>query len=265
MFNNNISRIIDKISNRLGIELLMDKLPRNIDKYKWVDIIQNEVLDLYSRAYPHLIKYDFNPTRDYNPKTGTYTVNKEFLDKSSIVLLGVKGFSKEQRSTGLFPSGLIYDRYANNNLYPDCCSGYNGGIDTSLNLSMAMTQMSYFKDPLIVDFYPPNSFRITNIDYTDMLNNRIVEIELLTIHPKSLFTLSQTQLTLFENLATAKIAEFLYGNLKYYEGIESGYQAIDLKLDTIQEWMGRSEDIINQIYETFVSLSNKNQDLFYII
>lgn len=264
MFSNNISRIIKKISNRLGLEIMMDKFPENIDKYKWVEIIQNEVIELYSRYYPHKINYKFNPVSDYNPKNKLYTINKEFISKSDIKILSVKGLGESYKQTGLFPSGLVYDRYNGGDV--GCCYDSMSRVDSFINLSQTMTERSYFKDPMIVEFYPPNSFRITNVDYSDLLSNRApFDIELLVVHPKSLFTLSQTQLTLFEDLCTCKIAEFLYGHLKYYEGIESGYQTIDLKLDTIQDWMNKTEDILNIINESYVSMTNKNESLFYII
>ena len=259
MFVNYMSKLIDKISNTLGLEMLMPHLPPNINKYKWVDFIQTNVLDLYSRYYPHSIKYTCIPSRDYNKITDMYTINTDYLQTKDVNILGIKGLGTEEKVRGSLPSGLVYDIHSNRN-YGESY------IEHATDLMTFMTNQSYFPDNLYIEFYPPHGFRITNVTYTDIIKNkRSIELELLINHPKSLITIQQGLLGQFEDLCTAKIAEFLYGNLKYFDGIETGYQSIDLKLDTIQDWANKVDDIINNIRETYLTASNKNQPLFYII
>lgn len=260
-FTNNMSNLIDKVSNRLGIDIMMDKLPKCINKSSWVDLIQNEVLNLYSRYYPHCIQYKCKPERDYNHNTGLYIINTDYINSSNIKILGIKSISRNEKKKCIMPEGYVYTNniYYGNNIVSD-------PINSTLDIMQGLTTHSYFPDQLFIEFYPPNGFKITNISYTDIISNRIsIEIDLLVNHPKSLITISQTSMSLFEDLCTSKIAEFIYGTLKYFDGIETGYQTIDLKLDTVQEWINRKDEILNIINDSYVSLSNRNQPSFYII
>lgn len=257
-YTNNISNLIDKVSNRLGVDMMMNKLPSSISKYKWVELIQSDILDLYSRYYPHCIRYMCIPKRDYNEITGLYMIDENFIKSSNVKILGVKGISTNEKRKTIMPNGYVYTNSTFLN--------YSEPLMPTLDIMQALTSQSYFPDQLFVEFYPPNGFKITNIDYVDLITNRSeIEIDIFVNHPKSLITISQTSMNLFEDLCTCKIAELLYGTLKYFDGIETGYQAIDLKLDTIQEWANKTDDIINIINDSYVSLSNKNQPAFYII
>lgn len=258
-FVNNMSILIDKISTRLGIDTMMSNLPSQINKYKWVELIQGDILDLYSRYYPHCIKYKCIPSRDYNKNTGLYIINDDFIKSKNVKILGVKGISSEEKKTTIMPSGFVY---MNDAYY----MGYSDQIHSTIDIMQTLTNYSYFPDQLFVEFYPPNGFKITNIDYVNLIENRnSIELDIFINHPKNLITISQTSLNLFEDLCTCKIAELIYGHLKYFDGIETGYQTIDLKLDTIQEWISRTDDIINTINDSYVSLANKNQPAFYFI
>ena len=165
----------------------------------------------------------------------------------------------KKKKTTIMPSGFVY---MNDAYY----MGYSDPIHSTIDIMQTLTNYSYFPDQLFVEFYPPNGFKITNIDYVNLIENRnSIELDIFINHPKNLITISQTSLNLFEDLCTCKIAELIYGHLKYFDGIETGYQTIDLKLDTIQEWISRTDDIINTINDSYVSLANKNQPAFYFI
>lgn len=271
-YSNKMSDLTKKISNRLGIEAMMQKLPENIDRYKWVELIQNEVVELYSRYFPHVITYAFIPREDFNSKNNAYTIKKDFIKNNNITVIGIKGYTPNSSysNQGFLPDGLILrDGYNSRDLYSQSlCELSNPHIglkDPLIDIYASVANEGLIKDPIIFEFYPPFSFRVTNRSYQDMIKgNGIMEIELLVVHPKSLFTLSPSQMELFEDLATCKIAEFLYGHLKYFDGIESGYQTIDLKLDSIQDWMGRLDNVLEIIRDSYISVSNHNQDLFFM-
>lgn len=270
-YSNKMSDIIKVVSNRLGTENIMSSLPRNIDKYKWVELIQTDILKLYSTYFPHLIIYDLDVKADYNQKNDAYTINKDFIKNNNIEIIGIKGFDHRDvyNNHGFLPGGLV--------LAPEF---YHGGMlsqcelknpamglpNQLLDVAISINESGLVKDPILFDFISPSSVRITNKIHQDIVKYYSnIKIELLVVHPKSLYTLSTSQLLLFKDLCTAKIAEFLYGYLKYYDGIESGYQTIDLKLDSIQDWKDRLDSIIEKIEESYISVSNKNEDLFYFV
>ena len=60
----------------------------------------------------------------------------------------------------------------------------------------------------------------------------------------------------FESLAIADVAGYLYRNLKYFDGIETVYANIDLKLNELEERMSRRDDIVEILKESSVSASN---------
>ena len=63
----------------------------------------------------------------------------------------------------------------------------------------------------------------------------------------------------FEELATADIANFLYNQLKFFDGVETVFGAnVDLKLDNLLNFSERRDDIINTLRENAVSAGNTN-------
>ena len=69
----------------------------------------------------------------------------------------------------------------------------------------------------------------------------------------------------FEALAQADVANFLYKNLKYFDGMETVYANVDLKLQDLETEAGKREEILNYIKDSYVSASNKNQPIMFTI
>ena len=61
---------------------------------------------------------------------------------------------------------------------------------------------------------------------------------------------------IFEKLVYADVANFLFQNLKYYDGLETIYASIELKLDDLQRWAETRDDIIQILDDAHVSASN---------
>ena len=59
-----------------------------------------------------------------------------------------------------------------------------------------------------------------------------------------------------EDLAKADIANFLYMNLRYYDGLETAYVNLDLKLSELQSEADKREGIIDVLKESAVSMAN---------
>ena len=86
-----------------------------------------------------------------------------------------------------------------------------------------------------------------------------LNIYLLIQHNDSLTTISPTQMETFEDLAVCDVARFLYEELKMFEGVETVYANIDMKLSDLQDKASRREEVINYIKDSYVSASYKHQ------
>lgn len=60
----------------------------------------------------------------------------------------------------------------------------------------------------------------------------------------------------FERLAMSDVANYLYMNLRYYDGFETAYVNIDLKLSELQDVASRRDNIIEELDNAHVSASN---------
>jgi hypothetical protein len=63
---------------------------------------------------------------------------------------------------------------------------------------------------------------------------------------------------IFEKLAQSDVARFLYMNLRYFDGFETAYVNIDLKLSELQDEAGKREQIVEELENSYVSTSNDN-------
>ena len=78
-------------------------------------------------------------------------------------------------------------------------------------------------------------------------------------------TISPTMMETFEKLAQADVAVFLYQQLKYFDGIDTVYANLDLKLDTLQEWANKREEIVQQLEEAHTSTANEWQSMIMTV
>ena len=68
-----------------------------------------------------------------------------------------------------------------------------------------------------------------------------------------------------EALAEADVARFLYEELKYYDGLETVYANIDLKLGDLESKASARADIIAELKDSYVSAANSNQPLMFTV
>ena len=54
----------------------------------------------------------------------------------------------------------------------------------------------------------------------------------------------------------ADVAGFLANNLKYFDGLETVYMSIDLKLDELRSVADTRRDVIDRLRDSYVSASN---------
>ena len=68
-----------------------------------------------------------------------------------------------------------------------------------------------------------------------------------------------------EKLCTADIANFLYMNLRFYDGIDTAYINIDLKLSELQDAAGKRENVIEELENAYVTPANDNIPYLWLV
>ena len=90
-------------------------------------------------------------------------------------------------------------------------------------------------------------------------------VEILIKHAPNLMTIPPTMKETFEELAEADVARFLYENLKYFDGIETVYTNIDIKISDFETKANKREEIVNYLKDSYVSAANKHQPLMFTV
>ncbi len=254
-YSNNMTLLLEKIEWRLGTQQL--NLPDYLGKDKWADIIIKDTLVTFSRYYPHQVRYILH--QGVTPyKNGWYYLDEDIIGDNKI--LGVKDIDWEKFNG----NGVAQNVVSGYGMY-DVANGYYN-TDDILMLQMRADSLSLYNNSIYVDFEPPNRVRLMSAGGGN-ISTRInaYPIYIFVEHNPSLTTISATQMETFEALAQADIANFLYKNLKYFDGMETVYANVDLKLQDLETEAGKREEILNYIKDSYVSASNKNQPIMFTI
>ena len=252
---NKMSNLLNKIERRLGTLPL--NLPDFLSKDKWAsEVICNETLDTFSRFFPNKIRISIRT--DQKKKNGYYLIDDDVCD--GVEILGVRDIG--------------WDEFAQDSIRLQQSMGY-GVVDfLSQGYSMddiGLIQMradhtSLFNNVIYIDFKPPNMIKLTSVTGADL--SRGMErypIDLLIKHADNLMTISPTKMEIFERLAQADVARFLVSNLKYYDGLETVYANIDLKIGDLENEASKRDDVVQEMKEGYVSAANENQPIIFTV
>lgn len=252
---NKMNKLLDKIERRLGTSQL--KLPDYLSKDKWASVvISNETLDTFSRYFPNTLKINLDlSTRRVD---GWYVIDEYVPD--GVEILGVRDIDwttynadafASQQAEGYGVYGMLVNNY---------------GLDDIALAQMRADMLSLYNNNIFVDFKAPNLVKVNSVSRNDMVKfSGSIPIELLIKHADNLMTIPATMMEIFEDLAQADVATFLYQELKYYDGLETVYANIDLKLNDLADAANKRSDIVSQLEESYVSAANKNQPIMFTV
>lgn len=250
-FANDMTRLVNKIENRLGIKML--NLPDDICKDKWPEeVIANDTLVTFSRYFPRQFNYLVTPGT--HPRKNGWYILDESIVGPDIKILGVKDINWSDFGQ----DALTYHQNMGWGTYDYLMQSY--GVEDVALAQMRADHMSLFNNGIFIEFEPPNKFRLQSATGADM--GRSIgkfHIVILLEHRKDLTTISPTQMETFEDLAQADVARFLYRYLIHYDQLELVYSQIDLKLSELETEASKRDDIINTIKEGYVTAANANQ------
>ena len=252
---NKMTNLINKIERRLGTNVI--NLPEQLAKEQWHNIIEQDTIPTFSRYLPNAIKVLVDTKT--SDEDGYSWVDTNLPD--SIKILGIRDI--DWHSFGMInggartPAGFgIYDMFS---------SQY--GLEEIALLQMNADITSFYNTTIYPEFKYPNKVRFKTAAGTAAINFQYnsVPLTLLIEHSPDLSTIAPTKMEIFENLATADVAVFLYENLKYFDNLETVFANIDIKLDSLKDRADKREDIINELKDGYVSAANANQPLMYTV
>lgn len=249
---NDMTTLLNKISSRLGMLALEPHLPEFAKKEKWADIIMEDTIVTFSRYFPNKFPFVVDETTcDKKEENGTmyYYIKDEIL--KGVKLLGLQDIDWTDNTTK--NSSLGATSLGGGYFYPSFACP-ESTFNSVLSLQMQADISSLYNRGLFIDFQYPNRFSVkglgnTNYDLKSFVVNLLVE-------HCSLSTISPTIMNTFEELAQADIARFLYMNLRYYDGFETAYVSIDLKLSELNDEANKRENIVEKLENSYVSMSN---------
>lgn len=248
-FANNMTRLLNKLENRLGTDML--NLPDNLKKEMWPEkVIIPDTLRTWSRYFPREIRYKI--TINTPKKDGWYLLDPEVFGDCNI--LGVKNIDWGSWNNDIFggPYGM----------YDFMSAGYDIG-DMFSCVNQANIN-SLFNNGIYPQFEPPNKFRLETTYGAEVAMNQF-DVFVLVEHSPNLTTISPTQMDTFESLAQADVAGFLYNKLKMFQDLQTVFATVNIHLDDIQAEYQKRDEIMNYIKESYVSAANKNQPLMFCI
>ena len=252
---NRMNALLDKLERRLGTNQL--NLPDFLCKDKWAEeVIANETLDTFSRYFPNSIHIQLDMSQ--KTKDGYYLID-EYVPES-VEILGVRDidwslFSRDSLRLQEAQGYGVYDFMTN-----------NYGLDDIMLLQMRADHMSLFNNQIFVEYKPPNMIKLSTVTGADITRGmKGFPIEILIKHANNLMTIPPTMMETFEQLAEADVARFLYENLKYYEGLETVYANMDLRISDLEERASRRDEIVEKLDDAHVSAANAHQPMIFTV
>ena len=249
---NDMSKLLNKFERRAGLLQLSAHLPKELQKEEWAKVVLEDTMVTFSRFFPNKFKMIVNDTTCYkkydNQKVLWYYIKDEVLNGAK--LLGIQDIDWMDTSSNNSSLGASS---VGNYFYPSFrCS--IATFESVVGLQMAADLNSLYNRSIWIDFQYPNHFAIRGIGNTNYDLNSF-SIICLCEHC-SLSTISPTKMEVFEKLAFADIANFLYQNLKFYDNLETAFINIDLKLNELNELASKRDQIIEELDNAHVTTSN---------
>lgn len=247
-YQNNISKLIDKIERRLGLLPLTPHLPEQFGKDAWAEIIKDDTLLTYSRYCPRRFSFKVNEHTAHK-KDGWYYIDEDYVGNQPILGVGDIDWAMfGNNSVGLaqtFGYGVA-----------DAGIAQNFTINDMIGLKNRADFASLFSNQIIPEFEPPNRIRLVAAGDDDVVIGDF-NIILFLKHSESLVTIPATAMEKFEQLAQADIANFLMNNLKYWDGLETVFSTIDMKLSYLENEANKRDNVIDYLEQNYVSANNK--------
>jgi hypothetical protein len=253
-YANNMTKLINKIEGRMGLRHI--PLPNEYSKDKCAsEIIIPDTLVTFSRFYQRKIKYHVDASTP--KKDGWFYIDEDKIGGMDVEVLGVLDLDWNSMTNRVYGAGYgNVDLFANPMFDP-----------ATLGLMQSMADINSMIDSgIYIEIEEPNRFKLVSSldrDISGLLPD--FDIYVLIKHSDNLTTISPTMMNIFEDLAQSDVALYLYNALKYYDGLETVYATLDLKLDDLKSIADNRPQIMDMLDEYHTSSSNSNQPMILTV
>lgn len=251
--SNDITLLINKIEERLGLILVTPHLPQRFGKEAWANVIMKDTLVTFSRYFPRQIRFVINDETCYRVKEGkrVYNIIKdEYI--GGLKLLGARDIDWADTSG----DNISLGQTAGFGYYVPNYGGIEGTYEAFLGQQASADVASAYNNNIFVEWEDPNKIRICRAGGVDLLLKSYT-VNLLVQHA-NLSTISPTKMEIFEELAIADVANFLHMNLRFVDNLDTIFINVNLQLGELEQRANRRQEIIDEIKNAYVSASNDN-------
>lgn len=249
-YSNDFTLLVNKLERKLGLIPLTPHLPKEFNKESWVDVIKEDSLVTFSRFYPYKLRYPVNEETTVK-RNGIYYLNDDYLGDAKILgILDIDWSDFGSDNLSLAQIGP-YGYYS-----PSYFGCIPCALEQIMGYKMSADISSMFNSGIYIEYHDPNAFEVKGVGNLDFNLKKFV-INVIVEH-KDLSTISPTKMETFEELAKADVATFLYKNLIHYDGLETVYANIDLKINELEQEASKRDQIIDKLNDSYVSASNDN-------
>ena len=246
MFTNSMGNLVNKVAHILEVEYIEQFFPKEIQKETWAQkIIDYSLLD-FSKYVPQKIQYLVKTnTMDSD---GWYYIDEDVIP-GNIRIVGIQDLDFETISLDATMSGTMSGPYGIHDYMQAVYS-----VEDVADIQMMADHNSMFNSGIYVEWQSPNKIRLKSGTRNFIKwQAPTFPITLYLSHSENLLTIDPTKMELLEELASSDIAKFLYATLKYFDKLETSYGTIDLKLEKVEEYKDKRDDIMQRLKEGFIS------------
>ena len=174
-------------------------------------------------------------------------------------IIGVKDldWSQYRADSGIIKNNINYGTW-------DFVATEYGAADIALSQARA-DYCSLFNLGIYIQEVPPNKIKLVSVNGSPVNQYANFPVAVFIEQPDNLLGISPTMMETFEKLAFCDIAIFLYNNLKYYDGTDTVFATLDLKLDLLSDWASKRDDIVQLLDEAHVSTANEYQSMIMCV
>jgi hypothetical protein len=239
-----MSRLLNKVALMLEVGYIEQFFPDEIKRDKWVEVVTGTSLLDFSKYVPNEVPYQVHTsTMD---KDGWYYIDESFIP-GNVKILGIRDLDFEMlsRDSTSIVGSSYYGVYDTQSIY---------SFTDVMDVQMLADTNSIFNNGIYVEFKEPNRIRLKT-STRDFIKYPAptFPITIYLSHAENLLTISPTKMELLEELSACDIAKFLYATLKYFDHFETSFGNVELKLETIEEYKNKRDEVMQKLKDGFIS------------
>ena len=249
--NNEMTTLLNTIELRLQCRSM--PLPDGCKKDDWAEVINEQSIPTYSRYFPYQVQDIITPDMK---KDGFFFLDQHLPEGTKI--LGINDIDWLA-----YRSDSRFDRYGIN-LDAQTWMTRQYAIDDIAMTTVGTDLISIFDLGIYPIYVAPNKIRLESVNGNPVSQFRPFPLKIFIQHP-GLHTISPTMYETFIKICLVDVATLIYGTIKFFDGLDTTYGSLDLKLDVIQDWANKREEVIKEYDDAHVSTASEFQPIMFTV